>query len=303
MIFPQQKIALDNRAAETDDVPSAHSPSLVALRQTLTTAPVVAAITVLAIVVLIAILAPVLWTGDPVAIDPIARLKRESSEYWMGTDAFGRDVYSRVMYGARISLLVGLGASCASVALGLLIGIIAGYFRSLDSVIMRIMDGIMAIPSILLAIALVTISGGSLATVIFAITLPEVPRVVRLVRSVILSVRNEPYVEAAITLGTPLPALLARHMAPNTVAPLIVQGTFIFASAMLTEAAMSFLGVGLPPEIPSWGSIMADGRTYFQLRPGLILYGGIMLALTVLSVNVLGDALRDALDPRMAHKL
>jgi len=174
MIFPQQKIALDNRAAETDDVPSAHSSSLVALRQTLTTAPVVAAITVLAIVVLIAILAPVLWTGDPVAIDPIARLKRESSEYWMGTDAFGRDVYSRVMYGARISLLVGLGASCASVALGLLIGIIAGYFRSLDSVIMRIMDGIMAIPSILLAIALVTISGGSLATVIFAITLPDI---------------------------------------------------------------------------------------------------------------------------------
>jgi peptide/nickel transport system permease protein len=199
--------------------------------------------------------------------------------------------------------LVGLGAALASVTLGLFIGVIAGYFRMLDSIIMRVMDGIMAIPGILLAIALVTLSGASLMTVVVAITIPEIPRVVRLVRSVILTIRGEPYVEAAIALGTPLPALLLRHMVPNTVAPLMVQGTFVFASAMLTEAAMSFLGVGLPPEFPSWGNIMAEGRIYFQLLPGLILYAGIFLALTVLSVNVVGDAMRDALDPRMARKL
>jgi peptide/nickel transport system permease protein len=168
---------------------------------------------------------------------------------------------------------------------------------------MRIMDGIMAIPGILLAIALVTFSGASLVTVMVAIAVPEVPRVVRLVRSVILSVRTEPYVEAAISLGTPTSLLLLRHMVPNTIAPLIIQGTFVFASAMLAEAAMSFLGVGLPPEIPSWGNIMAEGRAYFQQIPGLILYPGMVLAVTVLSVNILGDALRDTLDPRMARNI
>lgn len=270
---------------------------------TLKSAPVLIALAILASIVFIALAAPILWTVDPVAIDPGNRLKRVSSLHWMGTDAFGRDVYSRVMYGARISLVVGLGVSLASVALGLVIGVIAGYFRTMDAIIMRVMDGVMAIPAILLAIALVTLSGASLLTVVVAITIPDVPRVARLVRSVILGIRGEPYVEAAIALGTPLPTLLLRHMVPNTVAPLIVQGTFIFASAMLTEAAMSFLGIGLPAEIPSWGNIMAEGRTYFQLMPGLIFYAGLLLALTVLSVNVLGDAMRDALDPRMGRKL
>ncbi len=272
-------------------------------KHTLRSPAVVVALTILAAIVFIAFAAPFLWTGDPVAIDPGERLKRMSAAHWMGTDAFGRDVYSRVMYGARVSLIVGLGASVASVALGLVIGVIAGYFRTMDAIIMRLMDGVMAIPAILLAIALVTLSGASLLTVVVAITIPDIPRVVRLVRSVILTIREEPYVEAAVAQGTRLPTLLLRHMVPNTVAPLIVQGTFIFASAMLTEAAMSFLGVGLPPEIPSWGNIMAEGRTYFQLMPGLIFYAGVLLALTVLSVNVLGDALRDALDPRMVRKL
>jgi peptide/nickel transport system permease protein len=272
-------------------------------RSTLTSPPVVAALAILCFIALIGILAPVLWTNDPLAIAPRLRLRPESAVNWLGTDAFGRDMYSRVLYGARISLLVGLGVAVVSVTIGLLIGLMAGYFRLLDSVIMRIMDGIMAIPGILLAIALVTLSGASLFTVVFAIAVPEIPRVVRLVRSVILTVRTEPYVEAATALGTPTPVILVRHMVPNTVAPLIVQGTFVFASAMLTEAGMSFLGVGLPPEIPSWGNIMAEGRTYFQLKPGLILYPGLLLALTVLSVNVLGDALRDALDPRLARRL
>lgn len=273
------------------------------LRRTLKTAPVALAVAILAVIVFIAIFAPLLWTVDPVAINPIARLKRESAEFWLGTDGFGRDVYSRVMYGARISLIVGLGAAVISVSIGLFIGTLAGYFPTFDFIVMRVMDGLMAIPGILLAIALVTVSGASLKTVIVAISIPEIPRVVRLVRSVILAVRSEPFVEAAVTLGTPLPALLWRHMVPNTVAPLIVQGTFIFASAMLTEASMSFLGVGLPPEIPSWGSIMAEGRAYFQILPGLILYAGVMLALAVLSINILGDALRDSLDPRMAKKV
>jgi peptide/nickel transport system permease protein len=282
---------------------SSRLSSIAELLRTLNSAPVLIALGALAVVALIALLAPFLGTTDPLAIAPGERLRRMSSAHRLGTDAFGRDVYSRVLYGARISLLVGMAVALASVAVGLVIGLLAGYFRLLDSIIMRLMDGLMAIPGILLAIALVTVSGASLRTVVIAITVPEIPRVVRLVRSVVLALRVEPYVEAAIALGTPVPSLLLRHIVPNTVAPLIVQGTFIFASAMLTESAMSFLGVGLPPEIPSWGNIMAEGRTYFQLMPGLILYAGLLLALTVLSVNLLGDALRDALDPRMARKL
>jgi len=270
---------------------------------TLRRGPALVALLMLGAVVAVAFFAPLLGTTDPIAINPGQRLKLPSQEHWLGTDTYGRDLYSRVMYGSRTSLLVGLGAGLLGVTVGLLIGVIAGYIRLADAVLMRVMDGVMAIPSILLAIALVSLSGASLITVLVAITIPEIPRVVRLVRGVILSVRSEPYVEAAISLGTRVPTLLMRHMVPNTVAPLIVQGTYIFASAILTEAILSFLGAGLPPEKSSWGNIMAEGRMYFQLRPGLILYPGILLSLTVLSVNVLGDALRDALDPRMARRL
>ncbi|MES2537101.1 MAG: ABC transporter permease [Pseudomonadota bacterium] len=279
-------------------------PSIFAqLKPALRSAPVRIILVILAAIVFIACFAPFLGTVDPTIVDPGQRLLPPSAENWLGTDAFGRDIYSRVMYGARVSLIVGLGAAVASVTLGLLFGVIAGYFRMADAIIMRVMDGLMAIPGILLAIALVSLSGAGLFTVLIAITIPDIPRVVRLVRSVILSVRSEPYVEAAISLGTPLPALLMRHMVPNTVAPLIVQGTYVFASAILTESILSFLGAGLPPAIPSWGNIMADGRMYFQMIPGLIFYAGIFVALTVLSVNVLGDAMRDAMDPRMARKL
>jgi peptide/nickel transport system permease protein len=272
-------------------------------KRTLKSGPALAALGMLCVIVFVAFCAPLLGTTDPIAIDPGQRLKLPSGQNWLGTDAYGRDVYSRVMYGSRISLQVGLGTSLMGVAIGLLIGVIAGYIRVADAIVMRVMDGLMAIPSILLAIALVSLSGASLLTVLVAITIPEIPRVVRLVRGVILTVRSEPYVEAAISLGTRLPTLLLRHMVPNTVAPLIVQGTYIFASAILTEAILSFLGAGLPPENSSWGNIMAEGRMYFQLRPGLILYPGIFLSLTVLSVNVLGDTMRDALDPRMARRL
>lgn len=278
-------------------------PSLFAqLRAALKSLPVLIAFAMLAIIVLVAVLAPLLGTTDPVAINPGERLARISAAHWLGTDAFGRDTYSRVLYGARVSLIVGIGATALSIVFGLFIGVIAGYFRYADSIIMRVMDGIMAIPGILLAIALISLTGGSLVTVLVAITIPEIPRVVRLVRGVILSVRTEPYVEAAVSLGTRVPSLLWRHMVPNTVAPLIVQGTYIFAAAILTEATLSFLGAGLPPEIPSWGNMMSEGRMYFQLLPGLILYPGILLAMTLLSVNVLGDVLRDVLDPRMVKK-
>ena len=252
--------------------------------------------------VLVAVAGPFI-AKDPTALNPIQRLKPPGAEMWLGTDFLGRDVFARIVYGAQISLVVGLSVAVIAVAIGLVLGLVAGYIRTLDAVIMRVMDGLMAIPAILLAIALISLSGASLTTVVIAIVIPEIPRVVRLVRSVVLTVREEPYVEAAITAGTPLVPILTRHVLPNTIAPLIVQATYICGSAMLTEAILGFLGAGIPPEIPSWGNIMSEGRTYFQISPWIIFYPGIALALTVLAVNVLGDGLRDTLDPRIARKM
>jgi peptide/nickel transport system permease protein len=257
----------------------------------------------LVIMVVCAVFAPYLFTSDPIQLDPIERLKPPGAQHWFGTDMFGRDVYSRTVYGARISLVVGLMAAAFSVVFGLIIGLMAGYVRLLDAILMRVMDGLMAIPGILLAIALISLSGASLTIVIVAITIPEIPRVVRLVRSIVLSVREEPYVEAAVAAGTALPMVLFRHVLPNTVPPLIVQATYVCASAMLTESFLGFLGAGIPPEIPSWGNIMSEGRTYFQITPWIIFFPGLTLALTVLAVNVLGDGLRDRLDPRIAKKM
>ncbi len=260
--------------------------------------------------------APFLTSLDPTDISPRNRNKppgfmtvhkdEEGSKYEvkavMGTDKLGRDVFARVIYGARVSLMVGLCVAFIAVSIGLLIGLLAGYFRLLDAIVMRFMDGLMAIPAILLAIALVSLSGASLFTVIMAIVIPEIPRVVRLVRSIVLSIREEPYVEAAISVGTPTPKILYRHVLPNTIAPLIVQGTFICGSAILLEAILSFLGVGVPPEIPTWGNIMAQGRDLFQIYPHSIFYPGIFLTLTVLAINMLGDGLRDTIDPRMSRE-
>jgi peptide/nickel transport system permease protein len=271
----------------------------------------------LLVMLLIALLAPALGTADPATIDPTHRNQLPGSEWtvraaggeetvwvaWMGTDTLGRDLYSRVVYGARVSLIVGVTVAVLSIAVGLVIGLVAGYTRWLDAVVMRVMDGLMAIPAILLAIALVSLWGGGLLTVIIAIAIPEIPRVVRLVRSIVLSIREEPYVEAAIAVGTPVPLILFRHVLPNTIAPLIVQGTYVCASAILLEAILSFLGAGIPPEIPTWGNIMAEGRVLFQVYPHNILFPGILLALSVLAVNVLGDGLRDTLDPRLAERL
>ena len=258
---------------------------------------------VLLLMVLAALLAPVLTTSDPILLNPINRLRPPQETAWFGTDMFGRDIYTRVVYGARISLAVGVSAAVLSIVIGLFIGMCAGYVRALDAVLMRVMDGLMAIPGILLAIALISLAGASLVTVVVAITIPEIPRVVRLVRAIVLSVREEPYVEAAVAAGTRLPLILFRHVLPNTIPPLIVQATYVCASAMITEALLSFLGAGTPPEIPSWGNIMAEGRTYFQISPWIIFFPGAALALTVLAVNVVGDGLRDTLDPRIAKRL
>ncbi|WP_322097115.1 ABC transporter permease [Pelagibius sp. Alg239-R121] len=256
----------------------------------------------LSIMVLIAIFGP-LFTGDPIELNPIKRLKPPSGESWFGTDYLGRDTFARVIYGARVSLVVGLAVSIIAVSIGLVVGMVSGYIRALDAVIMRVMDGLMSIPGILLAIALISLSGATMMTVVTAIMIPEIPRVVRLVRSVVLSVREEPYVEAAIASGTKLHLVLIRHILPNTIAPLIVLATYICGSAMLTESILGFIGAGIPPEIPSWGNIMSEGRTYFQLSPWIIFYPGIALAITVLAVNVVGDGLRDTLDPRIARKM
>jgi peptide/nickel transport system permease protein len=272
---------------------------------------------VVLLMMLIGLLAPVLGTLNPTDINPSARNKLPGTErtarddngkeikivHRLGTDSLGRDVYSRVLYGARVSIFVGVTVAVLSICIGLLIGLVSGYVRWLDPIVMRIMDGLMAIPAILLAIALVSLFRAGLGAVIVAITVPEIPRVVRLVRSVVLSVREEPYVEAAITVGTPPVKLIWRHILPNTIAPMIVQGTFICASAILVEAILSFLGIGIPPETPTWGNVMAEGRQVFRLYQHNILYPGIMLALTVLAVNMLGDGLRDTLDPKMAKRV
>ena len=242
-------------------------------------------------------------SSDPFDLNPINRLKVPSAEYLFGTDYLGRDIYSRTLHGGRISLTVGIGAAVFATLIGLVIGLVSGYSRAVDAVMMRIMDGLMAIPEILLAIVLVAITSASLENVIMAITIPEVPRVARLVRSIVLTIREQPYVEAAISIGTGFPKLLFRHILPNTLAPLIVQMTYVFASAVIMEALLGFIGAGTPPEIPSWGNIMAEGRIYFQLAPWIIFFPGAFLTLTVLAVNVFGDGLRDMLDPRLARRM
>lgn len=257
----------------------------------------------LCVMVLVAIGAPYWGTVDPLELNPIERLQAPSVTHWFGTDRLGRDLYSRTVYGSRVSLFVGLCVATFSLTIGLVIGLFSGYHRHVDAVVMRIMDGMMAIPAILLAIALMAIMSASVQNVIIALTIPEIPRVVRLVRVVVMSLREQAYVEASRATGASLPRILWRHIMPNTVAPLIVQGTYICASAVIFEAYLSFLGAGTPPEIPSWGNIMAEGRTYVQLAFWIILFPGLCLALTVLAINLVGDGLRDTLDPKLARRM
>ncbi len=257
----------------------------------------------LVLMALIAIFAPLLWTVDPTAIATSRRTRVPSELYWFGTDMLGRDIYSRVIYGARVSLVVGFSVAILSSVIGLSIGLFAGFVRWADGIVMRIIDGMMSIPPILLAIALMALTRGSIQNVIIAITVAEIPRVARLVRGVVLSLREQPYVEAAIANGARTPRIIFRHILPNTFAPMSVQATYICASAMIIEAILSFIGAGIPPATPSWGNIMAEGRALWQVKPHIILFPAIFLSITVLAVNLLGDGLRDSLDPRLAKAL
>ena len=254
---------------------------------------------ILSAMVLIAIFAPLLAPYDPTELNPLARLQPPSAEHWFGTDHLGRDVFSRTVHGGRVSLIVGAVVAVIACSVGLLIGLVSGFIRALDAVIMRIMDGFMSIPAILLAIALVAIARSSIWTVIIAVSIPEIPRVVRLVRGVVLTLREQLFVDAAVSLGARLPRILFVHIMPNTLAPLIVQASYVAASAIIIEAILSFLGAGTPPAIPSWGNMMAEGRTYVTIAWWLLLFPGLFLSLVVLSVNLLGDGLRETLDPRL----
>ena len=272
---------------------------------------------VLGFMLLMGLAAPWLGTVDPASMDynqvnTVAGtsdvfINADGDEiehtFWFGTDHFGRDIYSRVVYGARVSLMVAVSAAVLALLFGSVIGMLSGYFRAFDMALMRVMDGLMAIPAILLAIALVAALGANVATVVVAIAVPEIPRVSRLVRSLVLTLREEPFVEAARALATPTPVILWRHILPNAMAPLIVQGTFVAASAVLLEAILSFLGLGLPPDIPTWGNIMAEGRVQFSEFPGNVLYPACFLVPTVLALNLLGDGLRDVLDPKFAKRV
>lgn len=281
---------------------TARSPAKGALTWARRNKTIVGGTLILLTLVVIAILAPWL-AGDPLQFEPTNRLKRPSETFWFGTDQFGRDVYSRVVYGTRISLIIGLCVAVLATFIGLVVGVLCGFYKTVDTILMRLMDGMMAIPAILLAIALITLMKASLLIVIIAISIPEIPRVARLVRSVVLSVRGRPYIEAAISSGTRNGRIMVRHILPNTVAPLIVQATYVCASAILTEAGLSFLGAGTPPEIPSWGNIISLGRTFFQIAPWIIFFPGLCLAITVLAINLVGDGLRDTLDPRISRRM
>jgi len=259
--------------------------------------------TLVGIMILIALLAPFLWTRDPTALAPARRTREPSAQYWFGTDMLGRDVYSRVIYGSQVSLLVGFSVAALAAIMGTTLGLVAGFTRRVDAIVMRIMDGLMSIPPILLAIALMALTRASVKNVIIAISIAEFPRVCRLVRGVVLSLREQPYVEAAIASGTRVPVIIWKHILPNTLAPLMVQATFICASAMIAEATLSFIGAGTPPIVPSWGNIMAEGRALWQVKPYIVFFPAIFLSITVLAVNLLGDGLRDALDPRLAKRL
>ena len=285
-------------------LPAAPAPSR--LRQAITALihdPVMlGSLLLLLLLVALTVGAPWLTSHDPGTLAPRARLQPSSDAYWLGTDSLGRDLLSRVLYGGRLSITLAALVSAIAIAAGLVIGLAAGYVRRLDAPVMRLMDGIMAIPGLLLAVAMVALGGANIVTMVIAISIPEIPRVARLVRGVVLSVREEPYVEASLGSGTPALKVLWWHILPSTINPLVVQATFVCAAAILTEAVLGFLGLGFPPEIPSLGSIIAEGRPFFQRAPWIVLYPGVFLALLILAVNMFGDALRDRLDPRLSRK-
>ena len=257
---------------------------------------------ILTIVVLIAVFSPLMTRTDPSKLSPFERLQDPRPSHWFGTDHLGRDVFDRTLVGSRISLLVGFSVGTITSIAGLAIGLVVGYYRRVDNVVMRLMDGLMAFPSLLLALALIAVLGASVMNVILVICVVDTPRMVRVVRGAVLTLREQQFVEAANALGIPAWRILARHIAPNTFAPVMVQATFIFALAIIVEANLSFLGAGVPPTTPSWGNIMGEGRTFLQIAIWVTFFPGLFLSLTVLSINLVGDGLRDTLDPRFSRR-
>jgi peptide/nickel transport system permease protein len=257
---------------------------------------------VLTILVIAAVFAPLIVTNDPRRISAYTHLRAPNQYYFFGTDSQGRDVFSRVIYGARLSLFVGFFTSVVTIVLGTLIGMVASFYRRVDAVIMRIIDGMMAFPGIILAIGIMAVRGPSIANIIVALSVVGTPRVVRLVRSVVLGLRDTPFVESAIAIGNPDVRIMWRHILPNILAPLIVQASITFADAILAEATLSFLGAGAPPEIPSWGSMLSDSKNLLQQAPWTMLFPGAALALAIFGLNILGDGLRDLLDPRLRER-
>jgi peptide/nickel transport system permease protein len=265
---------------------------------------------VLGFVVLVALLTPVLVNHDPTLAVPQSRFARPFSEatppdtgtYIFGTDNLGRDVYSRVVKGSQVSLMVGLGVSLAVVLAGTCIGMLAGFFKRLDNILMRIMDSMMAFPGVILALAIMSVRGPSVGNVILALSIVDTPRFARVVRSVVLTLRELQYVEAAHALGVTNLRIMFRHILPNCLSPMIVQATFVFAAAVLGEAGLSFLGVGTPPEVPSWGQMLGDARNFLAQAPWTMVAPGAALMVTVLGLNLLGDGIRDLLDPRLRRQ-
>jgi len=250
-------------------------------------------------VMMLAIAAPIVARRDPLSLNVIDRLTGPDHRYWFGTDAFGRDIFSRVVYGSRISLLVGLGVTSVSLVGGMAVGLVAGYYRRADAFLMRIMDGLMAVPSTVLAITLMAILGSSIFNVVSAIGVVFLPRMARLVRSEVLRLKEMDYINSARAIGAGDLRIVLKYLVPNCISPVIVQSTFNFASAVRIEASLSFLGVGVPPYIPSWGGILSEGRTYLIDAPWIVIFPGLAIMVTVLAINIFGDGLRDALDPRM----
>lgn len=257
---------------------------------------------VLLLVALAALAAPLIAPVDPQQLSPFDRLRGPSREYWFGTDLIGRDVFSRMLYGAQVSMLVGGAVTVCAMAAGVALGMAAGFVRWIDGVLMRLMDAMMAIPSILLAVALIALTGASIRNIVIAITVAEVPRVTRLMRGLVVGLRDQPFVEAARTAGTSSWAIVLRHILPNTLAPLLVQASYVFAAAVMTEAILSFIGAGVPPGVPSWGNIIAEGRAVFRIAPHIVLFPSLVLSVVVLAVNLLGDGLRDVFDPRFVRR-
>ncbi len=260
-------------------------------------------IAMLLLMILIAIAAPIISYYDPLALNPYERLISPSRVHWFGTDELGRDIYSRTIYGARVSLIVGGMATSISVILGLLFGLVSAYYRMMDMVIMRLMDSLMALPTLLLAIALMAVLGSSLQNVIIALAIVQAPRTTRVMRASALVLKEAIFVEAARAIGAKSPRILLYHILPNAIAPIIVQATFLFAQAILVEAALSFLGAGSSPIIASWGNILSEGRAYIHSAIWITLFPGFFLTMTVLGVNLIGDGLRDLLDPKLRGRL